>query len=50
MSLPSAGMLRYQRGDLFDKRGKLMEAWAEFVGKAPMAVSAQVVDFRSSAA
>jgi integrase len=25
----------YRRGDLFEKRRKLMDAWAEFLGKAP---------------
>ena len=25
----------YRRGDLFDKRRRLMEAWAEYCAKAP---------------
>jgi integrase len=26
----------YQRGDLFDKRRRLMAAWAEFITKVPV--------------
>jgi integrase len=29
-AIPSAVEAAYRRGDLFDKRRKLMEAWAEF--------------------
>jgi integrase len=36
----------YQRGDLLEKRRRLMEAWAAFCGKP--AVSAQVVPLRAS--
>jgi len=25
----------YRRGDIFEKRRRLMDAWAEFLGKAP---------------
>jgi integrase len=35
----------YQRGDLFDKRQKLMSAWAEFCAKEP--VSAAVVPLKN---
>jgi integrase len=34
----------YQRGDLFDKRQKLMDAWAQFCTKGP--VSAEVVPMK----
>jgi integrase len=34
----------YQRGDLFDKRQKLMDSWAEFCAKAP--TTAEVVPLR----
>jgi integrase len=37
----------YQRGDLFEQRRRLMEAWAEFVSKAP-ADTAKVVSLRGS--
>jgi hypothetical protein len=36
----------YRRGDLFDKRRRLMEAWAEFLAKAP-AEHAKVVSLRA---
>jgi integrase len=36
----------YQRGDLFDKRRRLMQAWADYVGK-PMPASATVTPIRS---
>jgi integrase len=36
----------YRRGDLFDKRRRLMDAWAEFATKA--AVSGAVVPIRSA--
>jgi integrase len=32
-AIPSAVEAAYRRGDLFDKRRKLMEAWAEFCAK-----------------
>jgi integrase len=32
-TIPSAVEAAYRRGDLFEKRRKLMEAWAEFCGK-----------------
>jgi integrase len=32
-AIPSAVEAAYRRGDLFEKRRKLMEAWAEFCGK-----------------
>jgi integrase len=32
-AIPNAVEAAYRRGDLFDKRRKLMEAWAEFCGK-----------------
>jgi integrase len=37
----------YRRGDLFDKRRRLMGAWAEFLSKAP-ADTAKVVSLRGS--
>jgi integrase len=37
----------YQRGDMFEKRRRLMEAWAEFVSKVP-AATAKVVSLRGS--
>jgi integrase len=36
----------YQRGDLFDKRQKLMDAWAQFCTKGP--ISAEVVPMKLS--
>ena len=35
----------YRRGDLFEKRRRLMDAWAEFLAKAP-AESGKVVSLR----
>jgi integrase len=32
-AIPNAVEAAYRRGDLFEKRRKLMEAWAEFCGK-----------------
>jgi integrase len=32
-AIPNAVEAAYRRGDLFEKRSKLMEAWAEFCGK-----------------
>ena len=32
-AIPNAVEAAYRRGDLFDKRRKLMDAWAEFCGK-----------------
>ena len=32
-AIPSAGEAAYRRGDLFEKRRRLMESWAEFCGK-----------------
>jgi integrase len=40
-AIPNAVEAAYRRGDLFDKRRKLMEAWAEFCGK-PQGGSAAV--------
>jgi integrase len=37
----------YRRGDLFDKRRRLMEAWSEFCGK-PSPASATVVPLRAA--
>jgi integrase len=36
----------YRRGDLFDKRRKLMAEWARYVGSPPMKKSAKVVPLR----
>jgi hypothetical protein len=30
-TIPNAAEAAYRRGDLFEKRGKLMEAWADFL-------------------
>jgi integrase len=38
----------YRRGDLFEKRRRLMEAWADFCDRAP-AVSSTVVPLRAEA-
>jgi hypothetical protein len=32
-AIPNAVEAAYRRGDLFDKRRRLMEAWAQFCGK-----------------
>jgi hypothetical protein len=32
-AIPSAVEAAYRRGDLFEKRRRLMDAWAEFCGK-----------------
>ena len=37
----------YARGDLFDKRRRLMDAWAEFCGE-PSGASGDVVSLRST--
>jgi hypothetical protein len=37
----------YRRGDLFDKRRRLMAAWADFLSKAPATIS-KVVPLRAS--
>jgi integrase len=39
----------YRRGDLFDKRRKLMDAWARFCGTRPTSRSAKVVPLRGGA-
>lgn len=36
----------YQRGDMFEKRRRLMDAWAEFCKKA--SATAKIVPMRSS--
>jgi integrase len=38
----------YARGDLFDKRAKLMQAWATYLSKPPAKVSGDVVPLRSA--
>jgi len=40
-AIPSAVEAAYRRGDLFEKRRRLMDAWAEFCGKP--AISGKVV-------
>ena len=35
-TIPNAAEAAYRRGDLIDKRRKLMEAWAEFVNTPHM--------------
>jgi hypothetical protein len=40
----------YARGDLFDKRRKLMEAWAKFCAAPPAKVGGKVVGIRRKAA
>ncbi len=32
-AIPNAVEAAYRRGDLFEKRRRLMEAWAEYCGK-----------------
>jgi hypothetical protein len=32
-AIPNAVEAAYRRGDLFEKRRRLMDAWAEFCGK-----------------
>jgi integrase len=38
----------YQRGDMFEKRRRLMDAWARYCAKAPPAKENNVVGFRST--
>jgi hypothetical protein len=40
----------YARGDLFDKRRKLMEAWAKFCAASPAKAGGKVVGIRRKAA
>ena len=40
-AIPSAVEAAYRRGDLFEKRRRLMDAWADFCGKP--AISGKVV-------
>ncbi len=40
----------YQRGDLLERRRKLMEAWAAFCAKVPAAPGGNVVDMHPTAA
>jgi integrase len=47
-SIGSAVERAYLRGDLFDKRTRLMEAWAQFCASKPAAKSAVVVPLRSA--
>ena len=42
-AIPNAVEAAYRRGDLFEKRRKLMEAWAEFCASAPAARDGKVV-------
>jgi len=42
-AIPSAVEAAYRRGDLFEKRRRLMDAWAEFCCRQPRA---QVVALR----
>jgi integrase len=46
-AIPNAVEAAYRRGDLFDKRRKLMEAWADYCGKP--AASGKVVAIRGRA-
>jgi integrase len=43
-AIPNAVEAAYRRGDLFDKRRRLMDAWAEFCGK--LAAADKVVAIR----
>jgi hypothetical protein len=36
----------YRRGDLFDKRRRLMTEWAKYCGRSPVVKSADVVSIR----
>ena len=47
-AVPDAVEAAYRRGDLFEKRRKLMEAWAEYCARKPM--SADVVPLRQQKA
>jgi integrase len=42
-AIPDAVEAAYRRGDLFDKRKKLMAAWAEYCGKVDTADAGKVV-------
>ena len=42
-AIPDAVEAAYRRGDLFDKRKKLMAAWAEYCGKVDTADVGKVV-------
>jgi len=42
-AIPDAVEAAYRRGDLFDKRKKLMAAWAEYCGKVDTAGAGKVV-------
>jgi integrase len=46
-TIPSAAEAAYRRGDLFDKRRKLMEAWAEFVNT--LSVEGVVIPIKEAA-
>ena len=43
--IPSAAEAAYRRGDLFEKRRKLMEAWATYCNKVPV-TNGEVVPLR----
>jgi integrase len=38
----------YRRGDLFDKRRRLMDAWADFCATPPAKAAGKVVPLRSA--
>src|SRR5262249_3347257 len=38
----------YRRGDLFDKRRRLMDAWAEYCSQPPVKRAGQIVPLRSA--
>jgi hypothetical protein len=37
----------YQRGDLFEKRRRLMDAWAKYCAKSPAVVGSNVTPLRA---
>ena len=46
-TLGSKTQLAYQRGDLLDRRRRLMDQWAAFCGRAAPAGGAEVVSLRA---
>jgi integrase len=46
-TIPNAAEAAYRRGDLFEKRAKLMAAWADFLSASPQ--SSEVIQLRNAA-
>jgi hypothetical protein len=38
----------YRRGDMFEKRRRLMQSWADYCGSPPAATKENVVPLRSA--